>query len=276
MPELPEVETVKRTLKKLIIGKTINDVQILWPKMIKRPDDVQEFIQRLIGQSILDVGRRAKFLKIILENYVIVSHLRMEGRYGLYSSNDCIDKHTHVIFQFDDCTELRYQDVRKFGTMHLFVKGEEDHLLPLVQLGIEPFDEKFSVEKLIELLHASNRKVKVTLLDQTKLVGLGNIYVDEALYRANIHPETLAKDLTSSEISVLHHEIVTTLKEAIEKGGSSIKSYVNGQGEMGMFQQQLYVYGKKGELCQKCSIPIEKTVVGGRGTHYCPQCQQKK
>lgn len=236
MPELPEVETVKRTLKTLVVGKTIKDIQVMWPKMIKRPDDVQEFIQRLIGQTIIDIDRRAKFLKIIFEDYVVVSHLRMEGRYGLHSAEDSIDKHTHVVFRFNDCTELRYCDVRKFGTMHLFVRGEEDTLLPLVQLGIEPFDEQFSTEKLAEILHASNRKVKVTLLDQTKLVGLGNIYVDEALYRSNIHPETIGKELTHPEITVLHHEIVSTLKEAIEKGGSSIKSYVNGQGEMGMFQ----------------------------------------
>lgn len=276
MPELPEVETVKRTLSQLVIGKTVKDIIVRWPKMIKRPDDVNEFIHLLIGQTIVAIDRRAKFLKIIFNDYVVVSHLRMEGRYGLHSATDPIDKHTHVLFQFTDSTELRYSDVRKFGTMHLFLRGEEDHLLPLVQLGVEPFDEQFTVERLVQILHASNRKVKVTLLDQTKLVGLGNIYVDEALYRSNIHPETLGKDLSYEDISTLHREIVSTLTEAVEKGGSSIKSYVNGQGEMGMFQQQLLVYGKKGQPCNKCGVSIEKTVVGGRGTHYCPMCQPKK
>lgn len=275
MPELPEVETVKRTLLELIVGKTIKKITVHWGKIIKKPDDVAEFCHLLIGQKITNVERRAKFLKIIFNDYVVVSHLRMEGRYGLFNEGEPIDKHTHVIFAFTDGTQLRYRDVRKFGTMHLFLKGEEDDQLPLAQLGIEPFDEEFSSKKLKELLQGTSRKIKVTLLDQSKLVGLGNIYVDEALFRAKIHPERIGKDLTNKELIKLHQEIKATLKEAIEMGGSSVKSYVNGQGEIGMFQQQLYVYGRKGELCKVCATPIEKTVVGGRGTHYCPKCQIK-
>lgn len=276
MPELPEVETVKRTLQQLIIEKTIKDITVHWGKIIKKPDDVLQFCHYLMGQTIENVERRAKFLKIILQDYVIVSHLRMEGRYGLHQEGEPIDKHTHVIFSFTDGTELRYRDVRKFGTMHLFRKGEEDEELPLAQLGIEPFDENFNAAKLGELISGSNRKIKVTLLDQTKLVGLGNIYVDEALFRSKIYPERIGKNLTKKEITKLYQEIVATLQEAIDLGGSSVKSYVNGQGEMGMFQQQLYVYGRKGEPCKRCNTPIEKTVVGGRGTHYCPNCQKKK
>ena len=275
MPELPEVETVKRTLQQLVVGKTIKEVKVHWAKIIKRPDDTLEFCHLLIGQTVTNVERRAKFLKIILNDYVLVSHLRMEGRYGLYEESEEVDKHTHVIFSFTDGTELRYRDVRKFGTMHLFLKGEQDNHLPLAQLGIEPFDEKFSPKELKRLFQGTNRKVKVTLLDQSRLVGLGNIYVDEALFRANIYPERIGKDLTEQELLNLHREIKATLKEAIDMGGSSVKSYVNGQGEMGMFQQQLFVYGRKGEPCKTCGTPIEKTVVGGRGTHYCPNCQKK-
>ncbi|RXI98517.1 DNA-formamidopyrimidine glycosylase [Anaerobacillus alkaliphilus] len=275
MPELPEVETVKRTLQQLVVGKTIQEITVHWGKIIKRPDDVAEFCHLLIGQTIRGVERRAKFLKIILDNYVIVSHLRMEGRYGLHEKEEEIDKHTHVIFSFTDGTQLRYRDVRKFGTMHLFLKGEEDISLPLTQLGIEPFDEKFKPSTLKEVFKDSNRKVKVTLLDQTKLVGLGNIYVDEALYRSGIYPERVGKDLTEKEVKRLHKEIKATLQEAIDLGGSSVKSYVNGQGEMGMFQQQLFVYGRKGEPCKACGTAIEKIVVGGRGTHFCPKCQKK-
>lgn len=274
MPELPEVETVKRTLQQLVVGKTIKKITVHWGKIIKRPDDTAKFCHLLIGQTINNIERRAKFLKLILNDYVIVSHLRMEGRYGLFNEGEPADKHTHVIFTFTDGTELRYRDVRKFGTMHLFLKGEEDDLLPLVQLGIEPFDEQFTPEKLKQLFQATNRKVKVTLLDQTKLVGLGNIYVDEALFRANIHPERIGHQLSEKEIKKLYKEIKATLKEAIDKGGSSVKSYVNGQGEMGMFQQQLFVYGRKSEPCKCCGTLIEKTVVGGRGTHYCPKCQR--
>ncbi|MFN7250686.1 MAG: DNA-formamidopyrimidine glycosylase [Anaerobacillus sp.] len=276
MPELPEVETVKRTLQQLVIGKTIKGITVHWGKIIKRPDDVAQFSHLLIGQTITNIERRAKFLKFILDDYVLVSHLRMEGRYGLHSEDEDIDKHTHVIFTFTDGTELRYRDVRKFGTMHLFLKGEEKHNLPLAQLGIEPFDDKFQAKTLKELFKGTSRKVKVTLLDQSKLVGLGNIYVDEALFRSGIYPERIGTDLSDREIKKLHKEIKATLKEAIDLGGSSVKSYVNGQGEMGMFQQQLFVYGRKGEPCKVCTTPIEKTVVGGRGTHYCPKCQKYK
>lgn len=274
LPELPEVETVKRTLQQLVTGKTIKEITVHWGKIIKRPDDVAEFCHRLAGQTIHSIERRAKFLKFILDDYVVISHLRMEGRYGLHEKGEEIDKHTHVIFSFTDGTELRYRDVRKFGTMHLFLIGDEDQNLPLAQLGMEPFDEKFKPSTLKEIFKGTNRKVKVTLLDQSKLVGLGNIYVDEALFRAGIYPERIGKDLTTKELNKLYKEIKATLQEAIDLGGSSVKSYVNGQGEMGMFQQQLFVYGRKGEPCKKCGTPIEKIVVGGRGTHFCPKCQK--
>jgi len=276
MPELPEVETVRRTLIKLVAGKVIKQIQVHWPKMIKKPADVQQFIDALIGQTINDVERRGKFLKIILDDYVLVSHLRMEGRYGLFQQDEEIDKHTHVIFTFTDGTELRYRDVRKFGTMHLFTKGEEESNLPLAQLGPEPFSKDFTVHTLTEHLRKTNRKIKVALLDQKIVVGLGNIYVDEALFRAKIHPEKEANTLKPSEIKRLHREIVYTLQEAVDKGGSTIRSYVNTQGEIGMFQLQLFVYGQKGEACKRCGTEIEKTVVGGRGTHFCPTCQKIK
>ncbi|WP_449537215.1 DNA-formamidopyrimidine glycosylase [Ferdinandcohnia sp. Marseille-Q9671] len=275
MPELPEVETVRRTLVKLVKGKTIEKVTVHWPKMIKKPEEVEQFSDALRGQTIHDVDRRGKFLKFMLDDYVMVSHLRMEGRYGLYDSNEPYDKHTHVLFTFTDGTELRYRDVRKFGTMHLFTKGEEEKSLPLSQLGPEPFSKEFTLKYLEEKLAKTNRKIKVALLDQTKVVGLGNIYVDEALFRAGIYPERAANSLTKKEIKKLHHEIIQTLNEAVDKGGSTIRSYVNTQGEIGLFQLQLFVYGQKGEACKTCGTQIEKTVVGGRGTHYCPKCQKK-
>ncbi|RBW71497.1 DNA-formamidopyrimidine glycosylase [Bacillus taeanensis] len=274
MPELPEVETVKRTLQQLVIGKKIKDVKVMWPKIIKHPDDVEEFKVKCIGQTIHNMERRGKFLKFLLDDYVLVSHLRMEGKYGLYQQEEPADKHTHVFFVFEDGTELRYRDVRKFGTMHLFEKGTEETRLPLSQLGYEPFSEEFTLDVLNEALSRTTRKVKVALLDQTTVVGLGNIYVDEALYRANIHPERLAKDIGAEEAAKLHQEIIKTLSEAVEQGGSTIRSYVNSQGQIGMFQQQLFVYGRKGEACKKCRTMIEKSVVGGRGTHFCPNCQK--
>jgi formamidopyrimidine-DNA glycosylase len=276
MPELPEVETVRRTLEVLSIGKEIKQVSVFWPKMIKRPNEVEQFKDALEGQTIKEIGRRGKFLIFYTEVFALVSHLRMEGKYGVFNADEPVEKHTHVIFHFTDGTELRYKDVRKFGTMHLYEKGKEFETQPLADLGPEPFSDDFSVEWLSEKLKRTNRKIKPALLDQKILVGLGNIYVDEALFRAQIHPERIANSLTPDEEAVLYKEIVSTLSEAVEKGGSTIRSYVNSQGQIGMFQLQLYAYGRKGEPCKTCGTPLEKTVVGGRGTHYCPSCQKLK
>jgi formamidopyrimidine-DNA glycosylase len=274
MPELPEVETVRRTLLQLVQGKKIQKVTIHWPKIIKKPEEIEQFQDALVGQTIQDVNRRGKFLKFILDDYVLVSHLRMEGRYGLYNPEEEYDKHTHVIFSFVDGTELRYRDVRKFGTMHLFSKGEEENDLPLSQLGPEPFSKSFTVSYLSERLNKTTRKVKAALLDQTVVVGLGNIYVDEALFRAGINPERIANQITLAECRLLHKEIIATLGEAVEKGGSTVRSYVNTQGEIGMFQLQLFVYGRTNEPCKKCGTILTKSVVGGRGTHFCEKCQK--
>ncbi|WP_257346538.1 DNA-formamidopyrimidine glycosylase [Pseudalkalibacillus decolorationis] len=273
MPELPEVETVRRTLETLIIGKKINDVKVRWPKIIKQPDDVEQFRLLVIGQTIQSIGRRGKFLKIVMNEIVLVSHLRMEGRYLVSNKEDEVDKHTHVIFSFTDGTELRYRDVRKFGTMHVFKLGEEEKDLPLSQLGPEPLSDQFTPDDLMALFQRTTRKIKPVLLDQTVVVGLGNIYVDEALFKAKIHPETAARSLNKKQVNELHQAIVETLKIAVNHGGSTIRSYVNSQGEMGMFQQQLAVYSRKGEPCSTCGNEILRIVVGGRGTHFCPTCQ---
>ncbi len=274
MPELPEVETVRKTLENLVLHKQIEGVSVLWPKIIKNPLEVKQFTDALKGEMILEIGRRGKFLLIYTNRYALVSHLRMEGRYSVYHKDEPYDKHTHVLFQFTDGMELRYRDVRKFGTMHLYKKGEEFQKPPLSGLGPEPFAETFTQEYLENVLKKTSRKIKPSLLDQKLLVGLGNIYVDEALFRAGIHPERIASSLTKKEVTALHREIVATLMEAVKMGGSTIRSYVNSQGEMGMFQLELYAYGRKGEPCKKCGTSMEKIVVGGRGTHFCPNCQK--
>jgi len=276
MPELPEVETVARTLTELVSGKKIAAVKVLLPRIIQHPDDIQQFCLQLIGHTIERVERRGKFLRIILDDLVLVSHLRMEGRYGLFHAEDTVEKHTHVLFTFEDGTELRYKDVRQFGTMHLYKAGDDLKLPPLSKLGIEPFSDEFTAKLLREKLQNRTSKIKPLLLNQELIVGLGNIYVDEALFLAGIHPERTPDSLTTAEWKRLHLAIVNTLTAAVEAGGSSIKSYVNGQGEMGMFQQQLNVYGKKNEACPTCQKPIVKTVVGGRGTHFCLKCQPMK
>ncbi|MFD2370040.1 DNA-formamidopyrimidine glycosylase [Brevibacillus sp. GCM10020057] len=275
MPELPEVETVVRTLGGLVVGKQIERVSVHLPRIIRTPDDVEAFKSLLAGQTIQAIKRRAKFIQFILDRDVLISHLRMEGRYGLYQADEPVEKHTHVIIHFTDGTELRYRDVRQFGTMDVIPLGTETTTGPLAKLGVEPLDESFTVDVLRQLLKDRSTKIKPLLLNQECIVGLGNIYVDESLFKAGIHPERPARKLTRKQVASLHASIVSTLAEAVEQGGSSIKSYVNGQGEMGMFQQSLLVYGRKDEPCVRCGTPIVRFVVGGRGTHICPKCQKK-
>lgn len=274
MPELPEVETVRRTLTLLVAGKRIERVSVHLPRIIQRPDDVRQFSHLLEGQTIRAVERRGKFLRLLLDELVLVSHLRMEGRYGVYRAEEPVEKHTHVVFHFDDGTELRYKDVRQFGTMHLFAPGEEWSSAPLNKLGVEPLDPAFTAEEFRQRVASRSTKIKPLLLNQEIVTGIGNIYVDEALHMARIHPERPARSLSREELDALHTAIVSTLQDAVDAGGSSIKSYVNGQGEMGMFQHQLHAYGRDGDPCSHCGTLMVKTVVGGRGTHLCPECQK--
>ena len=226
--------------------------------MIKRPADTDEFIHLLKGQTIHQMGRRGKFILFYLDDFTLVSHLRMEGKYGVFPKEEPTDKHTHVIFTFTDGLELRYRDVRKFGTMHLFPIGEEMEHLPLRQLGPEPFSEAFSVHYFTNALAKTSRNIKTVLLDQTIVSGLGNIYVDESLYQAQIHPERLANTLSQAEVKRLHKAIIETLAKAVEKGGTTIRSYVNSQGQIGMFQLELSAYGQEDKPCKHCGTMIKK------------------
>lgn len=274
MPELPEVETVKRTLQRLVAGKTVEDVDVFLPKIVKEPSDVSLFVRRLRGAKLTGVGRRGKFLKIFFDPWVLVSHMRMEGRYRLLPRGEPLEKHTHVVFRFTDGTDLRYRDVRQFGTMHLFRRGEEDALPPLNKLGPEPLSDEFTLEQFRENLAGRTTRLKALLLNQEFLSGLGNIYVDEALFEAGLHPERSVQSLTGEETERLYRSIRSTLEKAVEAGGSTVRSYVDGNGDMGMFQLQIRVYGRKGEPCPRCGEPIRRLVVAGRGTHLCPACQR--
>ncbi|MDL4840652.1 DNA-formamidopyrimidine glycosylase [Aquibacillus rhizosphaerae] len=273
MPELPEVETIRKTLKQLVVNKTIKEVSVYWPNIIKQPDDVEAFKHLLAGEKIDDIKRKGKFLLFELTNFVLVSHLRMEGKYGVFKETEPVIKHTHVIFHLSNGEQLRYNDVRKFGTMHLFEKGAELMSKPLSQLGPDPFEDSFNLDIFYESIHKSDRVIKSILLDQTIIAGLGNIYVDETLYKAGIHPMRKGSDLTKAEVEQIQHFAVETLAEAVEQGGTTIRSYVNTQGQIGMFQQQLYAYGQENKPCKKCGNPIAKTKVAGRGTHICNTCQ---
>lgn len=274
MPELPEVETIKNTLKRFVINKEISNVTVHWPKIIKLPDDIEIFKTLLIGQKFNDITRKGKFIRFELDDYVLISHLRMEGKYSVNDSSEPLIKHTHVIFSFTDGEELRYNDVRKFGTMHVFKKGEEFNSNPLKKLGPDPFEDEFTLDYLSDKLKRTHRSIKAALLDQTIIAGLGNIYVDETLFKAGIHPLTKASDLNEEQIEEIKKHSFLTLRDAVKQGGTTIRSYVSSDGEMGMFQQELFVYGQENKGCKNCGDLIVKMKVSGRGTHVCPTCQK--
>ena len=273
MPELPEVETVRRGLESLIVGRKIVAVDVRVPKIVKT--DLVAFETEILGQTFQNIGRRGKYLLLMLNKQVIISHLRMEGKYLLFPEQVPYNKHFHVLFQLDDGSTLVYQDVRKFGTMELLYPNQIEAYFQKKKLGPEPTKGTFDLSEFTRKLKTSKKLVKPYLLDQTLVVGLGNIYVDEVLWAAKIHPERISSSLTDLEITLLHDEIIRILQLGIAKGGTTIRTYHNAFGEEGNMQQFLQVYGKTGEPCPRCATPIEKIKVGGRGTHLCPACQKR-
>ncbi len=273
MPELPEVETVRKGLSQLVLGKTIKEVSVFWPKIIKQPD-VIKFTSDLKGERINHIDRRGKYLIFQLTDFELISHLRMEGKYEFHISSEPIAPHTHVVFKFSDGSELWYQDVRKFGRMALVEKGGSSHYAGLKKLGPEPTLTAFQLAAFQRELKKHHKSIKPLLLDQTLVAGLGNIYVDEALFLAKIHPERAADSLKKAEVVLLRKQIIAVLQQAVAAGGTTVRSYLNALGEAGKFQLSLNVYGKEGTPCPVCGTLIEKIKVAQRGTHFCPSCQK--
>ena len=272
MPEMPEVETVRRTLFPLIKGKTIKEVTLWYPKIIA--SDPAEFVQKVAGQEVLTIDRYAKYLLIRLSgNLTIVSHLRMEGKYRLVDVATPKDKHDHVQFAFTDQTALRYNDVRKFGRMQLVETGTEKVTTGISKLGVEPNSPEFTVKYLSIGLKRKKKSIKNTLLDQSVVAGLGNIYVDEVLWESKIHPLSMANKIPQKKVKELHDNINALISLAIEERGTTIHTYLDANGQTGGFQKMLQVYGHRGEPCVRCGTPLEKIKVTGRGTTYCPHCQ---
>ncbi|WP_311154693.1 DNA-formamidopyrimidine glycosylase [uncultured Streptococcus sp.] len=274
MPELPEVETVRRGLERLVVGKTIGQVQVRYAKMIGT--GVDSFVHDLPGQTIERIGRRGKYLLFYLTGGVLVSHLRMEGKYLFYADAVPERKHAHVFFEMTDGGTLVYEDVRKFGTMELLRKNQLEAYFAARKLGPEPTEADFLLSPFAAALSRSKKPIKPYLLEQTLVVGLGNIYVDEALWRARIHPARPAASLKPVEVKRLREQIIEVLQLGIEKRGSTIRTYRNALGEDGTMQDFLQVYGKTGHPCARCGSPIEKIKLGGRGTHLCPHCQKAR
>ncbi len=291
MPELPEVETVKRGLSKLIINKKIKFVSFDWQKSF--PNSTNDINQFLINASIIAIKRRAKVIIIDLStNYSLVIHLKMTGQLvyrsiddqtrfgaGHPSSSlvgDLPDKSTRVTLDFGD-GKLFFNDQRKFGWMRLIPTIEVPNIDFFKKVGPEPLEDSFSSDDFVSrFLRKKNSNIKAALLDQTVIAGVGNIYADESLFAARIHPKTLVRNLSRKQLRYLYDELRAVLIRSIEAGGSTDRNYVDAEGKKGSYLSIAKVFRREGQLCQRCGTIIEKIRVAGRGTHICPQCQKLK
>lgn len=271
MPELPEVETVKNILKTNLIGLTVKDIIITYPDMIKT--NLDEFKKNLIGEKFLDIKRYGKWLVFETNNYYLVSHLRMEGKY-YYSKEFNYEKHEHVIFLLDNGYYLRYKDVRKFGVMYLVTKDKLFIDTPLNKIGYEPFNDKLTVSYLKSKFKMKKTAIKTALLDQEIIAGLGNIYVDEVLFKSKISPFKKANLLTDQECENIITNSKEILDKAIKYGGTTIRSYTSSLGVTGSYQNYLLVHTKT--VCPNCHNQINISKINGRSTYYCNRCQGDK
>lgn len=277
MPELPEVETVRRTLEASIVGKRITKVQVFLPKLVL-PLGVDEFTAKVAGSSILRLDRRGKYLLVELSSsFTLIISLRMTGRLVFVPSGQEVvrDKHTHLIIEFDDGSSLYFNDVRKFGTMHCVPGNCVEACPEIAKLGPEPIGGDFSEDWLKDRLKKTSRKLKQVLLDQTFIAGIGNIYADEILFHAGIHPELPANKLSDEQVHNLYLSVVNVLSEAILQRGTTFRDYVDGQGNSGNYQSFLKVYGRKGKKCYNCGQEIQTVRLGGRTSSFCPECQRE-
>lgn len=286
MPELPEVETVKRGLKGLIVGKTIRTVTHDTPKSFPNPEtDVATFVH---GAEVVDVRRRAKVLLVDLSSaYSLVIHLKMTGQlvyrgeqvFGAGHPNDSLigdlpDRSTRVIATFTDESKLYFNDQRKFGWIKLFPTIEVPQIDFMQRVGPEPLESDLTETMFIERIRRRNRTtIKAALLDQTVIAGVGNIYADESLWAAKIHPARRVINVDDLSLAVLLRELRMVLELSIEKGGSTDRNYVNAEGKKGSYIDFANVFRREGQPCSRCGATIEKSRVAGRGTHTCPSCQ---
>ncbi len=270
MPELPEVETVVRGLRPLLIGRQVQSMWYDWERMIHSPPPA-EFAARIAGQRFRALNRRAKYILCELDDDTLLIHLKMTGR--LYVADDASqhenDRWLHFCLQLDGGQQLRFSDPRKFGRVYLSANIEEI----TGALGPEPLSDDFTLADFQARLAARKRAIKPLLLDQGFIAGVGNIYADEALHRAGIHPLRISNELSAEESARLYQSVRDTLSDGIRYEGASVSWYRKPDGTAGESQRHFYVYGREGEACLNCGHPIEKIRVAQRGTHYCPVCQ---
>lgn len=277
MPELPEVETVRRTLEHQILNEQIKDVLVYYDKIIENISTI-DFINKLKGEKLIKINRYGKYLIFIFEHLSLISHLRMEGKFFLKANNLPKKEHEHIIFEFASGNSLRYHDTRKFGKMALVESTNMDEIMKypaLKKLGIEANDPLLNVDYLYNILKTKTESIKTALLNQEIIAGLGNIYVDEVCFLSKIHPATSCAYLTKEDVSNIIKNSREVLTKAIEAGGTTIRSYTSSLGVTGRFQLSLHVHTLAGKPCEVCHTIIKKQVVGGRGTYFCPNCQRQ-
>lgn len=275
MPELPEVETLRRDLRESVLGRTFVEVWVSpeAPRLVRTPS-LERFRHGLVGRRIDDISRRGKYLTFHLsDGQHLVVHRRMSGNFLHRRNGAAPDPYLRALFRLDDGSELRYCDLRKFGSMWLV----EDPAAVLSGLGPEPLEAGFTPAELGRRVEHRATPIKAVLLDQRAVAGLGNLYSDEALFAAGIHPQRAARSLSSEEIRRLHGGIVAALEQGLRNRGSSLgttlRDHVNLDGMPGRNQDRVQVFQRTGEPCYTCGTPIERIRVGGRSTHFCPRCQ---
>jgi formamidopyrimidine-DNA glycosylase len=271
MPELPEVETIRLTLQAKLIGRTIVAATVRNSRMLEGRS-ASEFIREITGRTIEQLTRRGKYLLLRLSgDLVLALHLRMTGQLTVEAVGEPEANAVYLVLQLDNRTELRFRDQRKFGKAFTFPAAAVPSALG--KLGPEPLTAEFTVEVFAARLARHKLAVKKALLDQELVAGIGNIYADEALFVAQVHPARLTDSLTAAEVAKLRHAVRQVLREGIANRGTSMRDYLDGEGQPGSYQEKLRVYGRQGQPCPTCGAPIAKMNLGGRGTHFCPLCQ---
>ena len=270
MPELPEVETIKNELLPHVVGRQVTDANLCWEGIVRKPSP-EEFCSRLIGERITGLSRRGKYLIFRLSSgKALIIHLKMTGSLLLNHASDTPGRFIRAVLHLDNGSQLRFRDPRKFGVMWLV----EDVGSVVAKLGPEPLEENFTAEVMAERLAKRKAPIKPILLDQNFIAGIGNMYADEALYDASIHPLRPAASLSQEETVKLHHAIKQVLGAAVGNKGASVANYFRPSGELGKAHFEFRVaHGLGGKFCQRCGTPIERIVVRNRGTYFCPKCQ---
>ncbi len=272
MPEIAEVETVRNTLKLRILNQKIKDFKVFYKPILL--NDEQFVREHLIGKKFIDIQRIGKWLLFETDTHYLLSHLRMEGKYFLKDSSDPIEKHEHIEIVFENNLSMRYHDTRKFGRMKLIEKDRLYEFEGIKKQGIEPIQDALTKEYLYEKFHKRHIPMKTLLLDQTIISGLGNIYADEVLFDAGIHPMRHGDAVSIQECEKIKNSARKIITKAIEMGGTTIRSYTSSLGVTGRFQQYLMVHKREGEQCYQCKNIIQKMKIGGRSSYYCEHCQK--